>query len=303
MRRLSSAATIHARILQAPTVSDLTVRLSHLFLHPVKSCAAIAVDEAIVGETGFEFDREWMVVDRDGEFVSQRECPRLALVQPTLRHAEVVLRAPGMLALHLRTDTVEGDCTVQVWDDRLAAYDMGDLAAQWFSDFLGRPVRLACFDPEAERVADRRWTGTLTARTAFSDGFPLLVASTASLDELNRRLATAGQSPVTMTRFRPNLVLDGLPDAHGEDFIDTLDIATDDGPVQLKLVKPCGRCSIPDVDPATAATGHAVADALAAYRAEPRIGGALAFGMNAVIVRGVGARLRVGSPVDVRLAL
>jgi uncharacterized protein YcbX len=105
-----------------------------------------------------------------------------------------------------------------------------------------------------------------------------------------------------MRRFRPNLVLDGLPDAHGEDFIDTLAIESPDGEVVLELVKPCGRCTIPDVDPVTAEQGHRVADAMAAYRAEPRLGGALAFGQNAVIVSGFECRLRVGARVTATLA-
>lgn len=282
----------------APT-DDLL--LSGLHLHPIKSCAGIAVDEALVIETGLEFDRAWMVVDADGAFVSQRELPRMALVKPTLRHADVVLRAPGMLALHLQLDTVEAACRVRVWDDSVAAFDMGDLAAQWFSDFLGRRVRLARFDPSARRLSDRRWTGAIEAENAFSDGFPLLVASTASLAELNRRLLAGGHDAVSMQRFRPNLVIDGLPEAHDEDFVDILTIESPDGPVVLKLVKPCGRCTIPDVDLASAAQGHAIADTLAAYRAEPRIGGGLAFGMNAVIVAGTEHRLRVGARVQALL--
>jgi uncharacterized protein YcbX len=178
---------------------------------------------------------------------------------------------------------------------------MGDLAAQWFSDCLGQRVRLARFDMAERRLCDRLWTGEFEAETAFADGFPLLVLSTASLAELNRRLLAAGHDAVSMQRFRPNIVLDGLPDAHGEDFIDELTIESPDGPVLLKLVKPCGRCSIPDVDPATAAQGHAVADTLAGYRAEPRIGGALAFGMNAIVVAGVGHRLRVGARASATL--
>ena len=266
-----------------------------LHLHPIKSCAAVAVDEALLIDTGFEFDRAWMVVDGEGEFVSQREQPRLALVKPTLRADDVVLRAPGMLALHLLRGSAEAPCRVKVWDDTVAAYDMGDLAAQWFSDFLGLRVRLARFDPAGRRLCDKRWTGAFEAETAFADGYPLLVTSTASLAELNQRLVAAGHDAVTMQRFRPNIVLDGVLGAHGEDFIDELSIESIDGPVLLKLVKPCGRCSIPDVDPASAARGHAVTDTLAAYRAEPRIGGALAFGMNAIVVAGVGHRLRVGA--------
>jgi hypothetical protein len=277
------------------------LRIAQLFVHPIKSCGGIAVEQAALIDTGFEFDREWMVVDRHGDFVSQRELPRMALVQPTLRADDLVLRAPGMLALHLRLDAVEGACRVRVWDDEVDAFDMGDLAAQWFSDFLGQPLRLARFDPDAMRLASTRWTGAITARTAFSDGFPLLVASTASLDELNRRIAAGGHAAVTMQRFRPNLVLEGVTDAHGEDFIDTLEIESPDGPVRLKIVKPCARCSIPDVDPLSAETGHAVGDTLRSYRADARLDGALTFGQNAVIVAGVGHRVRVGAAVRAEL--
>lgn len=275
--------------------------LSSLHVHPIKSCAGIAVSEALLVETGLEFDRAWMVVDERGEFVSQRELPRMALVKPKLGASDVELRAPGMLALHLRLDAAEAPCRVTVWDDTVAAYDMGDLAAQWFSDYLGRRVRLARIDPAARRLADPKWTGPFESETAFSDGFPLLVTSTASLTELNRRLLAAGHDAVSMQRFRPNIVLDGIEDAHGEDFIDELTLESPDGPVLLKLVKPCGRCTIPDVDHASAQQGHAVADALAAYRAEPRIGGALAFGMNAIVVSGVMHRLRVGARVQATL--
>ncbi len=284
----------------APEAQD-DLLLSSLHVHPVKSCAGVAVDEALLIETGLEFDRAWMVVDESGEFITQREQPRMALVKPKLRTDDIQLRAPGMLALHLRLDTADQPCRVKVWDDTVAAYDMGDLAAQWFSDFLGRRVRLARFDPAERRLADARWTGPFESETAFSDGFPLLVTSTASLAELNRRLLAAGHDAVAMQRFRPNIVLDGVEDAHGEDFIDELTIESPDGQVLLKLVKPCGRCTIPDVDLASALQGHAVADTLAAYRVEPRIGGGLAFGMNAIIVSGVLHRLRVGARVQARL--
>ncbi len=284
----------------APEAQD-DLLLSSLHVHPVKSCAGVAVDEALLIETGLEFDRAWMVVDESGEFITQREQPRMALVKPKLRTDDIQLRAPGMLALHLRLDTADQPCRVKVWDDTVAAYDMGDLAAQWFSDFLGRRVRLARFDPAERRLADARWTGPFESETAFSDGFPLLVTSTASLAELNRRLLAAGHDAVAMQRFRPNIVLDGVEDAHGEDFIDEQTIESPDGQVLLKLVKPCGRCTIPDVDLASALQGHAVADTLAAYRVEPRIGGGLAFGMNAIIVSGVLHRLRVGARVQARL--
>lgn len=269
------------------------LRIAALHVYPIKSCAGIALNEALLIETGIEFDRAWMLVDPAGRFVTQRELPRMALVQPTLKTSEMVLRAPGMLALHVALDRVEAPVRVTVWKDEVAAYDMGGLCAQWFSDFLGRPLRLVRFDPEQRRLADRRWTGNFEAESAFADGFPILVTSAAALAELNRRLRAQGLADVAMTRFRPNLVLDGL-DAHGEDALDEIVFETDEGPVRLRLVKPCGRCTIPDVDPLTAQTGHAVADTLAGYRADARLDGRVTFGMNAVIVEGVERVLRVG---------
>ena len=272
---------------------DIEVRLVGVRVHPIKSCAGIEVDSALVIETGLEFDRAWMVVDTHGRFVTQRRLPRMALVRTTFRHGELMLRAPGMLALHLSLDTVEAPVRVRVWDDEVAAFDMGDLCAQWFSDLLGERLRVVRFDPDQRRLSQRKWTGAIEAENAFADAFPLLVASAASLAEVNLRLHDRGHAPVAMERFRPNLVLDGLA-AHDEDHLDEIVFDADGGPVRIKLVKPCGRCSIPDVDPATGIQGDAVGAVLAAYRADARIDDQASFGMNAVIVEGIERVLRVG---------
>jgi uncharacterized protein YcbX len=274
-------------------MDDHKVSIAGLFVHPVKSCAAVAIDSAALIETGLEWDRQWMVVDARGEFVTQRERPRMARVRPTLRGDDMVLRAPGMLALHVALFAVERAVKVQVWDDRVRAFDMGDLAAQWFSDFLGQAVRLVRFDPDEQRVADAKWTGAQRALTAFVDGFPLLVLSTASLAEFNRRLSAQGAAPVRADRFRPNLLLDGL-DAHGEDRLDRIEFESPAGPVSLRLVKPCSRCSIPDVDPLRGERDAAVGATLASYRADPRLNGQVAFGMNAIVEHGLDCELRVG---------
>lgn len=272
---------------------DVEVRVASLYVHPVKSCAGIPVPEALLIETGFEFDRAWMLVDESGVFVTQRELPKLALVRPQLRHADMVLRAPGMLALHIALDAVEAPTRVRVWKDEVAAYDMGDLTAQWFSDFTGRKLRLVRFDPEQKRLSSRQWTGDIEAENAFSDGYPVLVTSVAALDGLNERLAAKGVPAAVMSRFRPNLVLDGL-DAHGEDFLDEIRFDTDEGPIRLKLVKPCARCTIPSVDPDTGEQGFEPGDTLGSYRADSRLDGAITFGMNAVILEGVERVLKVG---------
>ncbi|MBK6470895.1 MAG: MOSC N-terminal beta barrel domain-containing protein [Betaproteobacteria bacterium] len=281
--------------------SPLLCRVGALFLHPVKSCAGIALTQGLLVETGIEFDRAWMVVDEHGEMLTQRELPRMALIQPTLRHGDVVLRAPGMLALHLMLDTVEAPTRVRVWDDVVRAYDMGPLAAQWFSDFLGTKLHLVRFDPEEQRLSDPQWAGDVQARNTFADGYPLLVTNSASLADLNERLAARGATPVTMQRFRPNLVLDGLP-AYDEDHLHEIDIATDEGTVTLRLVKPCTRCSIPNIEPASAETGSEPSATLAGYRTDARMHGGITFGMNAVIVQGVEHTLRVGQAVNLRYA-
>ncbi|MFD1893135.1 MOSC N-terminal beta barrel domain-containing protein [Ottowia beijingensis] len=276
---------------------DVQATVSGLFVHPVKSCAGVALREARLMDTGLDLDRAWMVVDAEGRFVTQRELPRMALVRPQIKVLEVVLRAPGMLALHLGINEVEKPARVQVWGDALDAWDMGDVAGQWFSDFLGRPgLRLARFDPEATRLASKQWTGEVEAPIEFADGFPLLVVGEASLAELNQRLAAAGHAAVGIERFRPNIVLAGLQ-AHDEDRLHELRIATAEGEVVLRLVKPCPRCPIPNVDPATGETSPEVLAALSSYRANALLGGAITFGLNCVIVQGAGATLRVGDAV------
>ena len=283
---------------------DVSARIARLFVYPIKSCAGVEVSEALLTETGLEFDRAWMVVDEAGRFVSQRELPRMALIRPQLRQHDLVLRAPGMLALHLALDAVEGPVEVTVWSDVAKAYDMGDVAAQWFSDFLntdaeGRRVaapqklRLVRFDPAQQRLSNLKWTGGVEAPNQFSDGFPVLVIGEASLDGLNERLAAAGHGAVGIERFRPNVVLSGL-DAHDEDRLDELLIATGEGPARLKMVKPCPRCPIPNIDPATAISSPEVSDTLQAYRQVAVVGGAIAFGMNAIVLDGVDFALRTG---------
>jgi uncharacterized protein YcbX len=281
--------------------------ISRLFVYPVKSCAGIEVQEALLTETGLDLDRAWMVVDDTGEFVSQREYPRMALIRPEFKRSDLILRAPGMLALHLHIDSVERATRVRVWDDEVAAYDMGDIAAQWLTDFLslteqGLPAanaprfRVVRFDPEHKRLSSMKWTGGKEALNQFSDGFPLLLLGQASLDELNQRLKAAGQAAIGIERFRPNIVLSGI-DAHDEDRLGEMRIAADTGEVILRPVKPCARCPIPNIDPTTAQSSPAVGDTLLTYRQNARLGGAITFGMNAIVLQGTDVVLRVGQTV------
>ena len=283
-------------------MSDITCTLAALGLHPVKSCGALSPREALVLETGLDLDRAWMVVDPQGDMLTQREHPKLALVKPTLRPSDLLLKAPGMLGLHLALDAAEAPTRVRVWDDIVKAWDMGNLAAQWFSDYLGTPARVVRFDPDERRLADRAWTGEAEAPVEFADGFPLLVASLDSLADLNQRLAQCGEPPVTLARFRPNLVLSGLP-PWDEDHLDTLEIDTAEGPLRLKLAKPCGRCQIPNVDPETGALQREPGRTLAGFRVDARVQGAVTFGMNAIVCGSQPRTVRVGQTVRASFAV
>jgi uncharacterized protein len=284
-----------------PTQYDVRCKIAQLFIYPIKSCGGIELKEAVLTDTGLDLDRAWMVVDEQGVYVTQRQVPRMALIQPLLKTYDMIVKAPGMLALHVSIDEVEKAVSVKIWEDTVKAFDMGDLAAQWFSDFLRQTVRLVRFDPEQTRLSSMKWTDGIEAKNGFDDGFAVLVTSVASLKELNDRLEAAGEKAITMQRFRPNVVLTGI-DAHDEDRLDTLNIETREGVAQLKHVKPCARCTIPDVDLQSGKQGTAVADMLQSYRANPIMEGAVTFGMNAIVLAGEGSTLRVGQAVGANYA-
>lgn len=283
------------------SAADVKAVIAGLWVYPVKSCAGVQVQEAVLTETGLEFDRAWMVVDEHGVFLTQRELPRMALIQPQLKYHDMVLRAPGMLALHIALDQVQEPVRVKIWNDEVKAYDMGPIAAQWFSDFLGVKARMVRFDPEEKRLSSAQWTGEEEALNQFSDGYPVLVLSEASLAGLNERLRAAGVAAVGLARFRPNIVLGDVPGCelvpHDEDRLDLLEIGTEQGVVQLKPVKPCPRCPIPNIDPVTALSSPEVGDMLQTYRPNPRVNGAVSFGMNAIVRRGNDHVLKVGQSV------
>jgi uncharacterized protein YcbX len=268
--------------------------LSEIWVYPVKSCAGVSLRQSALTETGLEWDRTWMVVNAQGRMVSQRQVPAMALMETRFRTGDVVLRAPGMLALHLALDQAEGPARVTVHGQEMPAYDMGDLAAQWVSDYLSQtpegqalgPLRLTRFDPDHQRPSDPDWSQGHVGLNTFSDGFPLLVVSAASMMEFNRRAQALGQVESDIRRFRPNLVLSGLL-PHQEDQLKHLRLHTPQGPIEISLVKPCVRCSIPDVNPTTGQKDQWALPVLKDYRRDPRMNSALTFGMNAIVTQGL----------------
>jgi len=273
--------------------------IRELWVYPIKGCRGVSVAAATLALTGLEVngigDREWVVVDADSKFQSQRELPKMVQIETRLTADSLRLKAPGMLQLDVPFDS-EGDVyEIQVWNDRINAVAQGALADAWFSEFLGLRCRLMRFDPQTRRVSNRKYTGVIAAPYKFADAFALLILSNASLVSLNSRLTAKGQAPVTIERFRPNVVLDGV-DAHEEDFVDHITV----GSARLQVASPCVRCAVPNVDLITGATGFEPGDTLATYRDNAQAGG-ITFGVNAVIAHGAGAPLQVGDAVELSL--
>jgi uncharacterized protein YcbX len=277
--------------------------LSELHIYPIKSCAGMPVAEATLTRAGLVAggiaDREWMVVDPDGQFLSQREHPRMALIVPRLAGATLELSAPGMasLALPLAQPQPAPAREVQVWGDSVLASDCGDAAAGWVAQVLGTACRLVRFHPDAARFTSGKWTGGVGVPTRFADGYPVLVIGAASLADLNERLVAAGRPALPMNRFRPNLVIDGIGPFE-EDYVEQFEL----GAALLKPVKPCPRCPIPSVDQASGVPGPDPLDILQAYRRKPQLDDAVCFGMNCIVTAGAGERLVVGQELSATLA-
>lgn len=264
----------------------MNIRLASLHIYPVKSCRGITCDRARVTAAGLEHDREWMIVDDRGVFLTQREQPQLARVHVELLAGTLQVTCPGTGTFDVPLDAVGPLTTVNVWRSRVRAFDMGDVARDALSAFLGRPVRLVRFDPAERRLSNPEWTQGVEAPNRFSDGYPLLVLSTASLADLNSRL----EIPLPLDRFRPNLVFDGWT-AYGEDRAATLDCRN----LKLALVKPCTRCIITTTEQGTGERlGVEPLATLRSYRLNRELRGVV-FGQNAIVLAGPGTQLEPGA--------
>ena len=271
-------------------MSQSMAALTALNIYPVKSCRGIALQSAPVADTGLADDRHWMLVRPNGRFVTQRELPRLALIGTAVTPELLQLSAPGMPPLSVPRDVSGASLAIVVWKFSGGGIDCGAAAADWFSRYLETPLRLVRFDVQQPRVCNPEWTQGTRAVTEFSDGYPVLVISRASLAELNSRLP----KELPMARFRPNMVIDDVA-AYDEDRIHEL--ATDE--VTLRIVKPCTRCSITTTDQERGALdGVEPLATLKKYRFAHELGG-VCFGQNAIVVRGAGATLCVGQKFEV----
>jgi uncharacterized protein YcbX len=264
-----------------PTISDL-------FVYPVKSCAGVRMKEVSIVPTGFAFDRNWMVVDADGNFVTQREQPTLALVKPAL-NGGVMLTAPDMEPLHVAPNGGGEPVAITLFGETCAAVATTPEADAWFSKYLGGAFRLVKCDPAVLRKGGVQYPQRDDAPTSFVDNYGVLVISQASHASLNQKLPQA----VPMNRFRPNIVVAGI-DEHEEDYFTN----ARSGDVALRFINPCYRCSLTSIDQQSATPGLDVLPTLSTYRYDEAVKG-VKFGTYAAISGGVGSALRVDSDLDV----
>jgi len=260
------------------------ISVSGLSVYPVKSCRGINLNAAKVEEFGLENDRRWMVVDETGVMLTQRKISKMCLIQPAIIESGLVLKTSAMNDINIEIPSANKKLSVKVWNDKCRAYDAGDEAANWLSHVLSEKCRLVYFPKDEFRQVDLNYANE-GDKTAFSDGFPLLLISQESLDDLNSRSTSA----VAMTRFRPNIVVKGCK-PFAEDTWKKIRI----GDITLRIVKPCSRCVIPSINIETAEREDEPLKTLIGYRKRDN---KVFFGQN-VIASSLGD-IDVGMAVEV----
>ena len=218
--------------------------LKSIYIYPIKSLAGIQLEQSIVSKTGLKYDRQWMLVDAQQQFLSQRSLPEMALIKTRLTDRQLIVSAPGMpdLSLSLTAPEKATSLNVTVWHDQCAALVVSKIADQWFSDFLQINCQLVYQPKNSIRTVDQEYALS-NDQTSFSDGFPFLIVSEASLSLLNQQMNLS----LSIRRFRPNLVIADCT-AYAEDRWREVSI----GEINFRLPKPCSRCSVPQIDPDTA---------------------------------------------------
>ena len=264
-----------------PTICSITV-------YPLKSAAGITLQEAEVTASGLANDREWMVLDDNNTYVSQREFSKLALVQPALKDGELWLSAPQMSAIAV--PAVPGTpVACSLFGEECRAFTTSPAIDGWISNYLGVKASIVSRDRGFLRKGGVQYPERDDRPTSFVDNYGILIISQASLDDLNTRL----DEPVPMNRFRPNIVIDGIG-AYDEEEAGGFFSEN----VTLSLTNVCTRCVIPNIDQSTASVGREPFKTLSGFRFDDGYRG-VRFGAYAAVASGTGLKLRVGSPIEI----
>lgn len=263
------------------------MHLQDITIYPIKSFAGIDLTESEVSERGLLYDRNWMLVDKQGKFISQREFPKLSLLTTGIENGKLIIshRLQNNIDIRLRlNESLNSTDKVEVWDDTMLAEKVNEEASRQLSQILKQDVSLMKIGENTSRLADPRFVDS-EIQVSFADGFPYLIISQASLDDLNSRL----ESPVEMNRFRPNIVVSGSKPFE-EDRWKEIQI----GECVFQIVKPCARCEITTINQQTAERGKEPLRTLSKYR---RDGNKVLFGQNMVALKK--GKIRVGDEVKI----
>lgn len=252
------------------------MRVMSIHTYPVKGCYRLDHREARVEPWGLAGDRRWLITNADRVALTQREETGMTGIRPEIVGSSLVLRSVGHPDLVLPTEAGDLD-EVTVWASTIAASRVGEAADAWLSGVLDREAHLYWLDDPTRRMVDPAF-GIAADRVSFADAYPLLLANSASLNALNGWLATDGgaEGPLPMTRFRPNLVIDGaVPWAEDDWLGGRLRIGT----VTFRAVKPCARCVVTTTDQDTGERGREPLRTLARHR---NVQQKLLFGLNLI---------------------
>jgi len=250
--------------------------LNKIFIYPVKSLAGIAIESARVTPLGLENDRRWMIVDSQGRFITQRLYPQLSQIKTSIESDQIVLTPLTGEGITLPlTLEVRPTRTVKVWHDQVESMPMSDAENQWVSEYLDIDCQFVYMPDSTVRPIDPEFATSDNDRVSFADGFPFLLISQASLEDLNQRLQHKNLSPVPIERFRPNLLIEGC-DAYAEDQWTSFDLSGN----RFHGVKPCSRCIMTTIDPVTGTKGVEPFQTLKEYRMR---GKKAYFGQNALL--------------------
>ncbi|MCH7410065.1 MOSC domain-containing protein [Belliella sp. DSM 111904] len=260
--------------------------LKDIYIYPIKSLGGIRLESAILEERGIQLDRRWMLVDENGNFLSQRTYPDMALIQVELSGNELVINNKKTSQRPLSIpfdDGTEELISVQIWEDTVQAQVVSEEANTWFSEALGMKCILVKMPNHVERKVNTKYAVN-NESVSFADGMPFLLIGQSSLEDLNNKLSV----PVPMDRFRPNFVFEG-GDAFVEDKLKTIKI----GASTFQIVKPCARCVMTTINQETGEKGKEPLKTLSSYRT---INNKVMFGQNMVLIEG--AEVRVGDTLS-----
>ena len=226
------------------------IKVTDIYIYPVKSLKGIPLKEAETGLRGFKYDREWMITDSDYQFLTQREIEAMATITVNIAKDFLLLQSSKGNELKINLNVKRGESVqVSVWRDTCNAYDEGEAASYWLTDELGywqgKTLRLVRFCSDRKRPVPTKYLHGHEAESAFSDQFPYLITTWDSLKKLNEGLRENGKLEVTMTRFRPNIVVNDIASIENQT---SLDLISQDGNYEFGLRKPCKRCKITTIN-------------------------------------------------------